>query len=83
MEKQVMENIIIYFYDKYDGRWEDIYKAFTSKEMVDIETAKKVAEDYRKVYDIITIISPEYPQEYKSGYYKPPFVIFNVKGGVC
>lgn len=83
MENKVMENVLIYFYDKYDGRWEDIYKAIVAKEQVDFATANKVGEDYRRAYDVITIISPDYPQEYKNGYYKPPFVIFNVKGGVC
>ena len=77
-----MENILIYLFDKYDGKWEDIYDAIVRKEMVDRQQADKVAEDYRKVYNVTTIISEDYPVEYKS-VYKPPFVILSVKGGIC
>lgn len=78
-----MEDILIYLYDKYSGRWEDIYQAIQRKEKVDKEQVSKVASEYRKLYNVTTIISEDYPTFYKQNYYKPPFVILNVKGGIC
>ena len=74
-----MENVLIYLYDKYNGKWEDIYKAIQEKERVDFEQAQQVGYKYRKEYNVITIISPDYPECYKHDYFKPPFVILERK----
>lgn len=74
-----MEDILIYLYDKYSGRWEDIYKAILSQEKVDIQKANKVAEEYRKVYEVITIVSDNYPSCYRKDFYQPPFVLLTAK----
>ena len=74
-----MENVLIYLYDKYNSKWEDIYKAIQRKEKVDKEQVNKVASEYRKLYNVTTIISEDYPMVYKQNYYQPPFVILKIK----
>ena len=69
-----MSDILIYFYEKYDGDWDDIYKAIQRKERVDATEAKSFLKKYRDKYDYVTLIDNEYPNEYKANY-KPPFVI--------
>ena len=69
-----MSDILIYFYEKYDGDWDDIYKAIQRKERVDATEAKSFLKKYRDKYDYVTLIDNEYPDEYKANY-KPPFVI--------
>ena len=69
-----MSDILIYFYEKYDGDWDDIYKAIQRKERVDAIEAKSFLKKYRDKYDYVTLIDNEYPDEYKANY-KPPFVI--------
>ena len=64
----------IYFYEKYEGDWDDIYKAIQRKERVDATEAKSFLKKYRNKYDYVTLIDNEYPDEYKANY-KPPFVI--------
>lgn len=78
-----MEDILIYLYDKYSGRWEDIYLAILRKEKVDRDLVVMVANEYRKIYNVTTIMSDNYPMEYRKGYNKPPFVILELKGGAC
>ena len=69
-----MNDILIYFYEKYEGDWDDIYKAIQRKERVDATEAKSFLKKYRNKYDYVTLIDNEYPDEYKANY-KPPFVI--------
>ena len=69
-----MNDILIYFYEKYEGDWDEIYKAIQRKEAVNSEQAKKFLKGYKDKYDYVTLIDNEYPDEYKANY-KPPFVI--------
>ena len=69
-----MSDILIYFYEKYEGDWDEIYKAINQKERVDATEAKFFLKKYRDKYDYVTLIDNEYPDEYKANY-KPPFVI--------
>ena len=69
-----MNDILIYFYEKYDGDWDEIYKAINQKERVNYGEAIEFLKDYKDKYDYVTIIDNSYPDEYK-GNYKPPFVL--------
>lgn len=69
-----MNDILIYFYEKYDGDWDEIYKAINQKERVNYGEAREFLKDYKDKYDYVTIIDNSYPDEYK-GNYKPPFVL--------
>lgn len=76
-----MSDILIYFYEKYEGDWDKIYKAIRRKEAVNSEQAKKFLKGYKDKYEYVTIIDNDYPEEYKANY-KPPIVIRKRKKNV-
>ena len=69
-----MNDILIYFYEKYEGDWDLIYKAINQKERVNYGEASQFLKSYKDKYDYVTLIDNDYPEEYK-GNYKPPFVL--------
>ena len=69
-----MNDILIYFYEKYEGDWDSIYKAINQKEKVNYSEANQFLKSYKDKYDYVTLIDNDYPEEYK-GNYKPPFVL--------
>lgn len=75
-----MRSILVFFYEKYEGIWEDIYSALAMKEKVN---PKEVEECYNRLsaeYNIITMLDDDYPEMYKNDNYdKPPFVILESK----
>lgn len=74
-----MKKILVYFYDKYKGVWEDIYNAICEKEQVEVSEAERVLKEYEKDYDIITVLDEDYPENLKREY-KPPFILLTKKG---
>lgn len=70
-----MEQILLFFYDKYKGEWNDIYVAIATKERVDPIEVQEVWNKYSEKHRIVTMLSEDYPEEYKKDYYKPPFVL--------
>lgn len=69
-----MNDVLIYFYEKYRGDWDSIMGAIEAKEEVDTRSAIKLVDEQCKDYDYTTVIDPDYPEEYKK-MKKPPFVI--------
>jgi predicted Rossmann fold nucleotide-binding protein DprA/Smf involved in DNA uptake len=69
-----MNDILVFFYEKYDGDWDSIYKAIRQKERVNYSEANQFLKKYKDKYDYVTLIDNDYPEEYK-GNYKPPFVL--------
>lgn len=67
-----MKKIIYYFYKKYNGDFNKIYKAIKSHEQVTQEDLNKITD--KELDDYITIIDSDYPLELKKQD-KPPFVI--------
>ncbi|MEG0034518.1 MAG: DNA-processing protein DprA [Bacilli bacterium] len=65
--------ILLYLTLKYDGRWDDVYKAVKTKEMVDAEEVETIKDKIESKY--VTIIDDDYPNLLKK-IHKPPFVIF-------
>lgn len=69
-----MKKILVYFYDKYKGVWEDIYNAICEKEQVEDSESERVLREYEKSYYITTLLDEDYPENLKREY-KPPFVL--------
>lgn len=69
----VGREIIIYLAMKYQGDWNQIYRAVKEKEMVDEATVKETIA--RLTCSAVTIIDEDYPSSLKK-IYKPPFVLF-------
>lgn len=65
--------LLIYFAVKYEGDWLKIYEAITSKEDVDFNVAKQIAENISS--KALTALDPEYPK-YLSRMSRAPFVLF-------
>ena len=74
-----MDKILVFFHTKYQGNWDEIYGALSRKEKVDLDEARRNYEELSKDYRIITLIDEGYPDYYKTDYFKPPFVIFELK----
>ena len=73
-----MDKILVYFAEKYNGDWNGIFQAINTKEKVDIEQVEKVFTEKQEQYNIITMISEDYP-EFLKHIYMPPFVLFYKK----
>ncbi len=71
-----MEDIILYFANKYFGDWERIFDALEKQEDIDFEELEELKENMEGQY--ITVLSDEYPSELRS-LDRPPFVLW-VKG---
>ena len=69
-----MNDILVFFYEKYDGDWDAIYKAIREKEPVDKKKCKEFIKSYKEKYDYTTLLDDEYPEHLKREY-KPPFVL--------
>ena len=65
--------LLIYFAVKYEGDWLKIYQAITTKEDVDFNVAKQIAENISS--KVVTAIDPEYPK-YLNRMSRAPFVLF-------
>ncbi|ATZ16415.1 DNA processing protein [Entomoplasma freundtii] len=68
-----MENVLLFFSLKYQGNWNEIYRALDHKEKVDLKLLKKVRQEIEKPF--LTIIGDEYPAALKN-ITRPPFVIY-------
>ena len=69
-----MNDILVFFYEKYDGDWDAIYNAICEKEPVDKNKCKEFLKSYKEKYDYTTLLDEEYPEHLKREY-KPPFVL--------
>ena len=69
-----MNDVLIYFYEKYRGDWDSIMGAIEMKEEVDKKKAIQLVDEQSKDYEYTTVIDSDYPDEYKK-MKKPPFVI--------
>ena len=67
------EEVIVSLAIKYQGQWNDIYKALSDSQNRDLDEYLEIAKKMRCKY--ITILSDEYP-EYLKCCFKPPFVLF-------
>jgi predicted Rossmann fold nucleotide-binding protein DprA/Smf involved in DNA uptake len=75
-----MRSILVFFHEKYNGNWVDIYLALAAKEKVDPEEAEECYNRLSAEYNIITMLDDNYPEMYKNDNYdKPPFVLFEAK----
>ena len=74
MEQLTMDDILIYFYEIFNGEWDEIFKAINRKQRVDKDICIPMVRKLMEEYDYITVIDDDYPEEYKTQY-KPPFVI--------
>lgn len=76
----IMRNILVFFHEKYNGNWVDIYLALAAKEKVDPKEAEECYNRLSAEYNIITMLDADYPEMYKNDdYNKPPFVLFEAK----
>ncbi len=66
-------DILIYLAVKYEGDWNSIYKAITSKESFEYEDILTAKASIKSKYT--TIFDEDYPEHLKNTF-KPPFVIF-------
>ena len=58
---------------KYDGNWEEIYRALIRKDFLIDEEVEKLCRTVKS--KVVTILDANYP-EYLKNYYRPPFVLF-------
>ena len=71
-----MNIILIYFAKKYDGDWDEIYKALENKEQVSLKDMTRIEDELKQSEEkITTILDSDYPKSLKEAY-KPPFVFW-------
>lgn len=68
-----MNDLVLYFSLKYDGKFFDIYDAIKNKEPVDNELFAELKKEIK--HDYVTIFDSKYP-EYLKKTNCPPFVLF-------
>ncbi len=68
-----MNDIILYFANKYFGDWERIYDAIEEQEDVDFDVLENLKEEYEGKY--VTVLDDEYPINLKH-ISRPPFCLF-------
>jgi DNA processing protein len=64
---------LLYLSLKYEGKWDKIYKAISSKERIPFEELGNIEDKIKCKY--VTIFDPKYPCALKAMQY-PPFVLF-------
>lgn len=75
-----MRSILVFFHEKYNGNWVDIYLALAVKEKVNPQEVEECYNRLSAEYNIITMLDDDYPEMYKNDNYdKPPFVILEPK----
>lgn len=77
-----MQEVLLYFYLKYNKDWNNVYKAIERKERVDATRAAEIFSTTEKYFKVVTVLDSDYPEEYKKDYYKPPFVLLSLKEDV-
>lgn len=71
-----MKIILVYFAYKYQGNWNQIYHALSTKEYVSFDEITKLEQIIKhKKWKILTILDKDYPHQLKLSY-KPPFVLW-------